>query len=57
VPGPLETEADEPHSWYYTGDQRIAITGGTLCLDAKDPTDTPQVWKCTTGDTRQVWTI
>jgi hypothetical protein len=57
VPGPRETEADEPHSWYYTGDQRIAITGGTLCLDAKDPTDTPQVWKCTTGDTRQVWTI
>ena len=37
--------------WYLTGDNRIAITGGTMCLDEGD--NGPQTYQCTTGNTNQ----
>jgi hypothetical protein len=40
--------------WYFTADNRIAITGGDQCLDY--PSVGPvQTYKCTTGNTNQVW--
>lgn len=42
-------------TWYLTPDNRIAITGGTQCLDEGD--DGAQVWTCTTGDDNQVWYV
>ena len=38
-------------SWYLTGDNRIAITGGTHCLDEGD--NGPQTYQCTPGNTNQ----
>lgn len=38
-------------TWFLTGDNRIAITGGTQCLDEGD--NGPQTYTCTTGDTNQ----
>ena len=38
-------------SWYLTGDNRIAITGGNQCLD-EDATNV-QIYQCTTGNTNQ----
>lgn len=38
-------------SWYLTGDNRIAITGGNQCLDEGD--NGPQTYQCTTGNTNQ----
>lgn len=38
-------------TWYLTGDNRIAITGGTQCLDQGD--NGPQTYTCTTGNTNQ----
>jgi hypothetical protein len=45
-------------SFYYTDDQRIAVTGGTACLDqvAERP-GSVQTWQCTSGDTHQAWTV
>ncbi|ODN74516.1 hypothetical protein L202_06892 [Cryptococcus amylolentus CBS 6039] len=40
-------------TWYYTDDNRIAITGGDQCLDQGD--DGPQTYQCTTGNTNQIW--
>lgn len=37
--------------WYLTGDNRIAITGGTQCLD--DNGSNVQQWACTPGNTNQ----
>jgi len=42
-------------TWYLTGDNRIAITGGNQCLD--EGVNGPQTYQCTTGDTYQVWYI
>ncbi|WVQ94379.1 hypothetical protein IAU59_001458 [Kwoniella sp. CBS 9459] len=42
-------------TWYLTGDARIAITGGDQCLDEGD--NGPQTYKCTTGNTNQIWYI
>ncbi|WVW81161.1 hypothetical protein I302_103152 [Kwoniella bestiolae CBS 10118] len=42
-------------TWYLTGDNRIAITGGDQCLDEGD--NGSQTWKCTTGNTNQIWFI
>ncbi|KZO90825.1 carbohydrate-binding module family 13 protein [Calocera viscosa TUFC12733] len=39
--------------WYYTDDNRIAITGGNQCLD-EGPTG-PQTYQCTGGNTNQIW--
>jgi len=48
-------------SWYYTADSRIALTGSGLCLDLPGGVTTPgtvlQLWKCSTGNTNQVWTL
>ncbi|ORY26944.1 hypothetical protein BCR39DRAFT_469820 [Naematelia encephala] len=38
-------------TWYYTGDHRIAITGGDQCLDEGD--NGVQTYQCTTGNTNQ----
>jgi hypothetical protein len=43
--------------WYYTADQRLALTGGTQCLDL-DLTrydKAVQTYTCTTGNTHQIW--
>ncbi|KAK8869443.1 hypothetical protein IAR55_000007 [Kwoniella newhampshirensis] len=40
-------------TWYYTDDQRIAITGGDQCLDEGD--NGVQTYQCTTGNTNQIW--
>ncbi|OCF33768.1 hypothetical protein I316_04480 [Kwoniella heveanensis BCC8398] len=42
-------------TWYLTTDNRIAITGGTQCLDEGD--NGPQTYQCTTGNTNQAWNI
>ncbi|WWD22620.1 hypothetical protein CI109_107113 [Kwoniella shandongensis] len=42
-------------TWYLTGDNRIAITGGNQCLDEGD--NGPQTYQCTTGNTNQIWNI
>jgi hypothetical protein len=38
-------------TWYYTDDNRIAITGGTQCLD--EGTNGIQTYQCTPGNTNQ----
>ncbi|WRT68135.1 uncharacterized protein IL334_005110 [Kwoniella shivajii] len=42
-------------TWYLTGDNRIAITGGNQCLD--EGTNGVQTYQCTPGNTNQVFTI
>ncbi|AAW41073.1 hypothetical protein CNBA5520 [Cryptococcus deneoformans B-3501A] len=42
-------------TWFLTGDQRIAITGGNQCLDEGD--NGPQTYQCTPYNTNQVWNI
>jgi hypothetical protein len=43
--------------WYFTGDKRLAITGGDQCLDLDtSSTGRPQTYACTPGNTNQVWT-
>jgi hypothetical protein len=49
-------------SFYYTTDQRLAITGGTTCLDYGDNVDpiygTPLDFRtCKDGDNNQVFTL
>jgi hypothetical protein len=50
------------HSFYYTPDQRLAVTGGTTCLDYGDNVDpiygTPLDFRtCKTGDANQIFTL
>ncbi|KAI9633272.1 uncharacterized protein MKK02DRAFT_39251 [Dioszegia hungarica] len=40
-------------NWYYTDDNRIAITGGNQCLD--DDGTRLQTYQCTTGNTNQIF--
>ncbi|WWD06443.1 hypothetical protein V865_004533 [Kwoniella europaea PYCC6329] len=42
-------------TWFLTGDNRIAITGGDQCLDEGD--NGSQTWRCTTGNTNQIWFV
>ncbi|RSH84048.1 hypothetical protein EHS25_005293 [Saitozyma podzolica] len=53
--GPLKIWTSYPglmqQTWYYTGDDRIAITGGTQCLD--EGPNGIQTYQCTTGNTNQ----
>lgn len=42
-------------TWYLTGDNRIAITGGDQCLDEGD--NGIQTYQCTTGNTNQVFNV
>ncbi|GMK53993.1 hypothetical protein CspeluHIS016_0105790 [Cutaneotrichosporon spelunceum] len=47
-------------NWYYTDDDRLAVTGAGLCLDLTEGSDANgnglQVWQCGDGNTNQVWT-
>lgn len=47
----LPADCTDPTSWYYTDDNRIAITGGNQCLD--DDGSRLQTYQCTTGNTNQ----
>ncbi|RSH80060.1 hypothetical protein EHS25_007329 [Saitozyma podzolica] len=46
--------------WFYTDDNRIALTNQGECLDLTNGNLTNfnplQVWACTTGNTNQIWT-
>ncbi|ORX35169.1 hypothetical protein BD324DRAFT_121509 [Kockovaella imperatae] len=42
-------------TWFLTGDNRIAITGGDQCLDEGD--NGIQTYQCTTGNTNQVFYV
>ncbi|KAK1921148.1 ricin B lectin domain-containing protein [Papiliotrema laurentii] len=44
-------------TWYLTDDNRIAITGGTQCLDDGGDGVGAQTWTCTTGNTNQIWYV
>ncbi|KAJ3554495.1 hypothetical protein NM688_g3080 [Phlebia brevispora] len=48
-------------TWYYTGDDRIALNGQGQCLDltngALGDGTIMQIWECTDNDTNQVWTL
>ncbi|KAI5449775.1 hypothetical protein NCC49_004065 [Naganishia albida] len=48
-------------NWYFTGDNRIALTNQGLCLDLTDGRldnfNQLQTWQCSTGNTNQVWII
>ncbi|KAJ3537979.1 hypothetical protein NM688_g6586 [Phlebia brevispora] len=47
-------------TWYYTGDQRIALENQGLCLDLTNGSTNDgnivQTWACTDGNTNQIWT-
>ncbi|WRT64497.1 uncharacterized protein IL334_001429 [Kwoniella shivajii] len=42
-------------TWYWTIDDRLAITGGTQCLDQGSEEEGTQTWKCISGNTNQIW--
>jgi hypothetical protein len=42
--------------WYLTDDNRIAMTGGTMCLDWQDGKRFIQTWRCTDKNMNQVFT-
>ncbi|ODN73686.1 hypothetical protein L202_07232 [Cryptococcus amylolentus CBS 6039] len=42
-------------TWFYTDDNRIAITGGNQCLD--ETSAGPQTYECTPWNDNQVWHI
>jgi peptidoglycan/xylan/chitin deacetylase (PgdA/CDA1 family) len=48
-------------NWYLTDDNRIALTNQGLCLDLpsgnKAAGQRLQLWRCTTGNTNQIWTL
>ncbi|KAG6906510.1 hypothetical protein DXG01_013564 [Tephrocybe rancida] len=48
-------------TWYYTPDNRIALKDKGLCLDLPGGVhfagNQVQTWKCTDGNTNQVWTL
>jgi hypothetical protein len=51
----LEASTD---NWYYTDDNRIAITGGKVCLDkARDEESRVNTWDCSPGNTQQIWVV
>jgi hypothetical protein len=43
--------------WYFTADDRLALTGGTQCLDLDISLGGKglQTYTCTTGNTHQIW--
>jgi hypothetical protein len=55
------TQAYAGHSFYYTDDQRLAVTGDTTCLDYEgDGTGlftSAAFATCTTGDANQIFTL
>ncbi|WWC86611.1 uncharacterized protein L201_001488 [Kwoniella dendrophila CBS 6074] len=44
-------------TWYLTDDRRIAITGGTQCLDAYNDDSGVHIWQCGASTVNQIWTI
>ncbi|KAG6892727.1 hypothetical protein C0993_002578, partial [Termitomyces sp. T159_Od127] len=46
-------------TWFYTGDQRIALLNQGLCLDLTNGlhvnSNQVQTYACTDGNTNQVW--
>ena len=46
--------------WYYTDDNRIALTNQGFCLDdtngSLDDGTITQIWQCTDNDVWQIWT-
>lgn len=46
--------------WYWTGDNRIALTNQGFCLDntggSTSNGNPVQIWSCGTGNNNQVWT-
>ncbi|KAF9443177.1 carbohydrate-binding module family 13 protein [Macrolepiota fuliginosa MF-IS2] len=46
--------------WYYTDDNRVELEGTGLCLDLTNGlavnSNQVQTWKCTDGNTNQIWT-
>lgn len=46
--------------WFYTADDRVALTNQGFCLDLTDGNianaNQIQIWKCTDNDVNQVWT-
>ncbi|KXN87394.1 Endo-1,4-beta-xylanase A [Leucoagaricus sp. SymC.cos] len=48
-------------TWYYTDDKRIALKGKGFCLDltngSSENFNVVQVWKCTNGNTNQIWSV
>ncbi|RDB27209.1 Endo-1,4-beta-xylanase A [Hypsizygus marmoreus] len=48
-------------AWYYTNDNRIAVTGKGQCLDLTNGVLTNgnrvQTWQCTDNNNNQVWTL
>jgi hypothetical protein len=42
--------------WYFTADDRLALTGGNQCLDRANGNGAPQTYNCLTGNTNQMWT-
>jgi hypothetical protein len=55
----LTTSLTARRSFYYTPDQRIAVTGGTTCLQNDVPYDGNQIEfrTCATGDNQQLFTL
>jgi hypothetical protein len=55
----LRAPLTAPRSFYYTPDQRIAVTGGTTCLQNDVPYDGNQIEfrTCVTGDSQQLFTL
>ncbi|WVQ94570.1 hypothetical protein IAU59_001650 [Kwoniella sp. CBS 9459] len=44
-------------TWYLTDDNRIAITGGTQCLDQGNTAEGTQIYQCTPDNINQEWHI
>nr|XP_019008204.1 uncharacterized protein I206_06759 [Kwoniella pini CBS 10737]OCF46985.1 hypothetical protein I206_06759 [Kwoniella pini CBS 10737] len=44
-------------TWYWTEDDRLAITGGKQCIDQGNEQEGTQTWDCITGNTNQIWTL
>ncbi|WWC86612.1 uncharacterized protein L201_001489 [Kwoniella dendrophila CBS 6074] len=44
-------------TWYWTDDNRLAITGGNTCLDQGNEEEGTQIWQCTYMNDNQVWTL
>ncbi|KAJ3561320.1 hypothetical protein NP233_g10267 [Leucocoprinus birnbaumii] len=48
-------------TWYYTDDKRIALKNQGFCLDLTDGVSenfqVMQVWKCSSGNVNQIWSV
>ncbi|WWC59779.1 uncharacterized protein I303_102341 [Kwoniella dejecticola CBS 10117] len=44
-------------TWFWIDDNRLAITGGTQCLDQGTDQEGTQILQCFTDNTNQIWTL